>query len=340
VSGLWLLVGLIVLFSILRPDTFPTTFTLKSVGSDQAVTGLIALALLVPFVTGTFDLSVGAAVGLTGMVSASLVATHHVPAWAAILLTLLVGVGIGIVNGFLVAVVRIDSFIATLGTGAMIAGAVRVISNNQYIVGLPSSFTAIGTTSLFGVSILVWVLVVVVAAVWYVLEQTPLGRHLYALGGNREAARLGGVRTQALVFGSLIVCGLLAATAGVLETASLDTGDPTMGPSYLLPAFAAVFLGATQIRVGRVNALGTILAVYLLAVGERGLLLLGAPPYVDDFFNGGALVVAVAITLWTGNLRRTGTPRRRLAGLLPIGRHEPPQDDVALQEIYATQDTR
>ncbi len=153
--------------------------------------------------------------------------------------------------------------------------------------------------------------------VWYVLEWTPIGRRVYATGGNPEAARLAGVRTSIVTVVCLLVCGVIAAAAGILNSARLGVGDPTVGPDYLLPALAGVFLGATQFRGGRVNVWGTVIAVYVLATGTTGLQLAGAPVWVPDLFNGVALLVAVGVA------RYQGRPSRRMAAvraLLRLGR--------------------
>lgn len=138
-------------------------------------------------------------------------------------------------------------------------------------------------------------LVVIADILWFVLDHTPVGRYLYAAGGNARAARLAGARVDRIVFGSLVASSTLAALAGVILAAKLGIGSHEVGPPYLLPVFAAAFLGSTQIKAGRVNVLGTIVAVYLLAVGMKGLQLAGAPSFVNDLFNGGALIIAVAL---------------------------------------------
>jgi ribose transport system permease protein len=170
---------------------------------------------------------------------------------------------------------------------------------------------------------------------WFVLNHTPVGRRIYATGGSREAAMLAGVRTERIILGSFLVSGALAALAGILLTASLASASPTLGPNYLLPAFAAVFLGSTQITPGRFNVLGTLLAVYVLAMGVKGLQLLGAPVWTPDLFNGVALLVAVGLSVHNQALslpRLARWRRRRGAGTSPGGRITEPADlDPALR---------
>jgi ribose transport system permease protein len=145
-----------------------------------------------------------------------------------------------------------------------------------------------------------------------VLERTPLGRRVYATGGNLEAARLAGVRVTTVVVAALIACATIAAFAGVIVSANLATGDPTIGPAYLLPAFSAAFLGSTQFRGGRFNVWGTIVAVIVLATGVKGLQLAGAPIWIPDLFNGAALLLAVGLAKWETTATRAGAVRKFL----------------------------
>jgi len=153
-------------------------------------------------------------------------------------------------------------------------------------------------------------MLVIAAIVWYVLERTPVGRRVYATGGNIEAARLAGVRVNLVIVGALVACGAIAACAGMLVSANLGTGDPTIGPAYMLPAFSAAFLGSTQFRSGRFNVWGTIVAVYVLATGVKGLQLAGAPIWIPDLFNGAALLLAVGMAKYQRASHRAGALRR------------------------------
>ena len=160
--------------------------------------------------------------------------------------------------------------------------------------------------------------------IWYVMENTPLGRRVYATGGNEAATRLAGVRTHLVITGAFVASGTVAAGVGVLLASRLGTGDPTSGPSFLLPAFSAVFLGATQFRAGRFNVWGTIVAVYVLAVGVKGLQLAGAPVWIPDLFNGGALLLAVGLA----NFEKVNHPRRAIGRLLHRERGRTRHDDL------------
>jgi ribose transport system permease protein len=219
---------------------------------------------------------------------------------------------VGLLNGLLVVRVRIDSFIATLGMSSILLAMIAWISSSQQILGLSNSFQKLGTTEIFGLTLPVYLMLAVALVAWYVLECTPIGRHVYATGGNTEAARLAGVRTSAVVVVALVACGGIAAFSGLLVSSALGTGDPTIGPAYLLPAFSAAFLGSTQFRGGRFNIWGTVLAVYVLATGVKGLQLAGAPIWIPDLFNGVALLLAVGLAKYQGTARRAGAVKRLL----------------------------
>jgi ribose transport system permease protein len=171
----------------------------------------------------------------------------------------------------------------------------------------------------------VYLMLAVGLVVWYVLERTPAGRRVYATGGSIEAARLTGVRTSTVIVLALCTCGLIAALCGVIVASRVGAGEPTTGPGYLLPAFSAAFLGSTQFRGGRFNVWGTIVAVYVLATGVKGLQLAGAPVWIPDLFNGVALLVAVGLAKYQRAPGQLGAIRRMLGGRLG-----PPQQ--ALEE--------
>lgn len=219
---------------------------------------------------------------------------------------------------------RIPSFIATLGVSSLLAAVTAWISGSEQIINLPADFAELGTGQLFGLTYPVYIMLAVALLLWYVLERTPVGRRVYATGGNvdamggsSEAAALAGVRTTRIILFALFTSGVIAGLAGLLLTSQLATGDPTVGPGFLLPVIAAVFLGSTQFRGGRFNIWGTVVAAYALAVGVKGLQLAGLPIWIPDLFNGAALLVAVGLAAW----RRP--PGTRWAGLSRLLRRPP-----------------
>lgn len=317
ISAVYFFVVLFITFSLWVPSTFLTSSTWHSLLNDQAIVALVAVGFAIPLAAGAFDLAVGSEVGFGGILIAWLLVPRGLSAVPAIALTLLAGGVIGALSGLLVARARIDSFIATLGMSSILEALLSWISGGEQILNVPVSVQNLATDTWLGIAYPVWVLLVVVIAVWYVLERTAVGRRVYATGGNIEAARLAGVRTSLVTVSCLIACGVIAAAAGILNTARLGVGDPTVGPDYLLPALAGVFLGSTQFRGGRVNVWGTVIAIYVLATGTTGLQLAGAPVWIPDLFNGVALLLAVGVAKYQG------TPSGRMAAvrrLLRMGR--------------------
>jgi ribose transport system permease protein len=298
IGAVYVWLGIIVLFSLWVPETFPNLATAKQILNANAITALAALAITIPLSARVFDLSFAFVITLTGVVVAHLNAKNGVPLVPAIAIALAVGLGVGVINGVVVVVMRIDSFIGTLATGSLIAALITMVTNEVPITDakLGDTFAKIGQTSIDGVTLGVLYCAVVAFAIWYLLEHTATGRRLYATGFNPDAARLAGVRTDRLRFMSLVVSGGLAGATGIVLASMLGSGSPTAGTPYLLPAFAAAFLGATQLKHGRFNAGGTIIAVLLLGTGVTGLALANAPQWAGDMFVGVVLIAALALT--------------------------------------------
>lgn len=312
VSALYIFAVMFAVFSIWVPDTFLRWDTWKALLDSQAVTGILAIGLVIALSAGAFDLAVGAELGFGAIFVAWLLVNQSVPLVPAIALTMVVGAVIGLANGLLIVRARIDSFIATLGVSSVLLALVAWVSSSQQILGLPDGFQKIGSTELFGLTLPVYLLLGVAVVVWYVLECTPVGRHVYATGGNIEAARLAGVRVSLVIIAALVACGMIAGLAGIVVSADLGTGDPTIGPAYLLPAFSAAFLGSTQFRAGRFNVWGTLVAVVVLATGVKGLQLAGAPTWIPDLFNGAALLLAVGLAKYEATAGQANAVRRLL----------------------------
>jgi ribose transport system permease protein len=315
-----LLIVLIIGFSILKPDTFPTAFNFRSIVSNKSIQALLALAVFIPMVANHFDLSSGFMLGISQVLAIGLQSQDQqgLPWGIACLLVLALGVVVGLVNGLLVTRVRMDSFIATLGTGTMLYGLNAWYTGGQQVLAsLPHSFTAIsGTIKLggFGLPAPAIYVFIVSMALWLVFEYLPLGRHLYVLGANPRAAELNGISARRYVTLAFVASSTIAAFAGIVLQSQLQVGQSSVGQEYLLPAFTAALLGATSIRPGRVNVWGTILAVAVLAVTVAGLNQLGAPFFVEPLFNGAMLILAVGLAV-TASRRRIMTGSKADAAL-------------------------
>ena len=286
-----------VIFGILRPDTFLTTSNFTTIFGSQAILVVLTLALLVPLTAGDYDLSVAATMGLSSMTLAILNVNHGWSIWASILVALAVGLVVGLINGALVVLLDIDSLIATLGTSTFIAGVILWISNSQTISGVSDTLiNAVVVDRFLGIPLEFYYGIALGLVMLYVFEFMPVGRRLLFVGRGRNVARLSGIGVSRLRWGAMAVSGLISAFAGVLYAGTLGSADPTSSLSFLLPAFAAAFLGATTILPGRFNPIGSIAAVYFLVTGITGLQLLGVQTFVQQLFYGGALVLAVALS--------------------------------------------
>ena len=296
-SGVYLLIVFVVVFGSLRPDTFLTMDTVHLLASSQSVNGMIAIAVLVPAVCGQFDLSVGATANLAAMVAVSLQIDRGTPTLVAVLVAVGVGMTVGFVNGFVVVKLGVDSFIATLGMGSILMAFQTMVTNNQLpSVPVDDLWSDVTQREILGFQVIILYLVATAAVVWWVMECTPAGRYMRATGSNAEAARLSGIRTSTWAWISLVISGGIASLAGVLFV-SLTGPSVSFGNSLLLPAFAAVFLGSTQLKPGRFNVLGTVLAIFVLATGVLGLQLLTSISWINSMFNGLAVILAVALSI-------------------------------------------
>ncbi len=298
IGAVYVLIAIVVLFSILAPDTFPTWATAKSILNENAIVAIIALSLVVPLSTGVFDLSIGNVVALVTVAVAWLVVEEGVPIGVALAIALAMAVCAGVVNAFIVVGIGIDSFIATLGTGAVLQAVNLLISNEETVTSahLNEELGRIATANIGGIQVPVLVAIGVALVLWWLLEHTVTGRRVYATGFNSEAARLAGVRVKRLRSIGLLVSAGVAGIGGILLLSRVGAGSPDVGPSYLLDAFAAAFLGATQIRNGRFNAWGTIIAVLVLGVGTNGLTQIGAAAWTLQMYTGIVLLLALTLT--------------------------------------------
>jgi ribose transport system permease protein len=296
-SALYLFAVFVIVFGIWTPSEFLTTSTFHIVASEQAVSGIIAIALLIPLICGQFDLSVGANANVTGILAGLLQTNAHWAVVPAVVASVLAGLLIGFVNGGVVVKLGVNSFIATLAMSSVLAAVLVIITGSQQ--PLPATSTAwVNLTSypIFGLQVVVFELLAVALVAWWLLEHTPVGRYLYVIGGNAESARLAGVRVERWSWLTLTLSGGIAGVGGVLFT-SLTGPSLTFGSTLLLPAFAAAFLGSTQIVPGRFNVRGTIIAIYVLATGVQGLQLVTNQQWLGDMFDGVALIVAVSLAV-------------------------------------------
>ena len=292
----WLVV--IIVFSITLPTTFFTLGNLQNVLGSQAVLLILALGLLFPLTAGEFDLSVASTLSMSSMTVAVLNAQLGVPLLPSLAAALVVGLVVGLLNGILVVKFKIDSFIVTLGSATVMLGLVQWMSNSSSVTGIDSALVqaTVGFRGILGMPLQFFYGLIAAAVILIILTSTPIGRRLLFVGRGRQVAELSGLNVNRLRIGAFVASGLVASIAGIVYAGSLGGADPSSGQSFLLPAFAACYLGATAIVPGRFNAVGTFIAVFFLFTGVVGLQMLGAQSYVQQLFYGGALIVAVALS--------------------------------------------
>jgi ribose transport system permease protein len=293
--ALLVLLALVVVFFVAWPKTsaaYSSVDNFRNIVGSQVVLAIIALGSIVPLICGQFDLSVGSVAGMTSVFTAAAYARWGFPLWAGIALGLLLGAVVGGVNGLLVTRFGVNALITTLGTASVVTGLVNwYTGGNSIIQGIPHQLTDFGSGNWLGLPMTLYLLVTVALLIWYLLEHTPFGRYLHSVGANPESARLVGLRIPSLVLRSFIVSGAAAGLAGVLLLSRSGSGNPGIGANFTLTALAAAFLGATAVRPGRFNVLGTMLAIFFLAAAITGLTFAGVKDYISDLFTGTALVL-------------------------------------------------
>jgi len=289
--------AMIAVYAGTEPALFPHTGTFQTIFGSQYALAFMTMALMCSIVVGEFvDLSVPAVFGFGATILPVLVVNHGWNVWPAAIVAVVACVGVGAVNGFLVVKLHVNTIVVTLGMSTLLEGVSLWMSNLNTISGLPSGFQAIANKDIGGLPVSFYYGVVLVLAFAYLLAFTPLGRHMRFVGASREVSRLSGVRVDRIRFGSFVFAGLLSGVGAIVAVAAIGGYNPTTSDSYLLPTFAAVFLGTAIFEPGRFNPLGTLVGIYFLETGILGLQLLGLEAWVSQVFYGGVLVIAVTIS--------------------------------------------
>ncbi len=314
-SAIYLWALFMVYFGITKGTTFLSWTSFKLVFIESVFNGILALAFLVPLATGTFDLAIGANMAMALVLSTYLASTDKMPEIAALFVALGVCALAGFISGFFVVKLKVDSFIATLGMSQVLLALKQKTSSQSINEAFTKGYRNIGRQELFGLPLYLYMMFVVAIIIWYVFEHTPVGRHMFAVGGNPEAARLAGLRTNRLVWGSLVASGLIAGFAGIVYGWKIGNYSATIGPGYLFPAIAAVFFGASQLK-GRPNVWGTFIALYALAWGIKGLQLtfVSNTAWIEPLFQGCSLLAAVSLASHKGIVK---VRKRKAAPLDP-----------------------
>jgi ribose transport system permease protein len=294
-SGLYGIGLLILLFSLTQPSVFPTAITFRLVLQDQATAGLLALGALLPLAAGSIDLAFAYVAGLSMVIMAWLNVHTGIPEIVCILIALICSAGFGALSGIIMTLFDIDSIIVTLGVGTIALGLTELLTGGSVLpVYLSPQLTWLGQGLIGPIPVPAFILFAVGVCMYIWLEHTPAGRRLLATGNNRNAARAAGIKVAKIQFLSLVASSVIAGFAGIVLLAEIGSATDSSASVYLLPALAAIFLGTTQV-MSRVNVAGTVVAIYLLGVGIKGLELHGAAPWIEQFFDGLVLLTAVVL---------------------------------------------
>ena len=294
---------LILVFTLLLPDTFLTVQNFTAIANSKTATVLLTLGLIFALAAGEFDLSIGAALSLGAAIPAWLYDVYGTPVLIGILVALMAAALMGTLNALLSVRYSFPSLVVTLGTGTAVIGLVAGIVGNSTISIRGDWWNVVLTHRTFGLYTSFWIVMLIALIIWYILQQTPIGRHLYFVGQGREVARLAGIRVNAYRYAALITSATLGCLAGAFLLGNTGAIQARIGQFFILAAFAAAFLGSTAIVPGRFNAWGTVVAVYFIETGITGLQLLGLQAWVSDVFYGTALVVGVLVATLATRLR-------------------------------------
>jgi ribose transport system permease protein len=306
-----LVIALFALFALLPSGAiFASPQNIRALISNQGVPLLIAVAAVFPLAAGYFDFSVGAVAATSSVVTAASLSQFALPLPLAVLLGVLTGSLVGVLLGLLIAYAGVNPFISTLGVATLLGGAIFAYTGGLRIsAGIPTELTDIGSRDWFGVPRVVVVAGAVAVIAWWLLTQTVFGRRLYAVGSNARATHLLGVdvrRTQLLAF---VASGTIAGLGGVMLLARNGGATSDNGMLMLFPALTAVLLSTIVIEVGRPSVPGVVIAILFIAITVSGLTLIGTPSWVNQVFNGAALLIAVAFAR-LARRRATSVPQK------------------------------
>ena len=288
-------VVLVIVFSLTTPS-FASLLTLQAILDSKSKIALLALAATIPMIVGKIDLNVGFGIVLWHILAITLQVEYGFSWPVAEAIVLALSALYGLLNGILVALADIDSFVATLGSGTVLYAIALWHSGGRQIVGdLPDAFIALHHSDLFGIPVVAFYVLFAAVVLWIITEHTPIGRCMYAVGGNPVAAALNGIAVNRYTIGAFIASSTLTGFTGVIIAAEQGVGQASVGMDYLLPALVGAFLGSTTIRPGRVNVWGTVVGIAVLAIGIAGIQQFGGAFWVEPLFNGATLLLSITL---------------------------------------------
>jgi ribose transport system permease protein len=293
----------VVAFFLYRSARFGTAENMTNILIAAAPFALIALGQTLVILTGGIDLSVGSVIAASAMAAAFTAKSNPGNPVLTVTVAILVGLAAGAINGLVVSRMNVPPFIATLGMLTLASGIAYVIGNGAPISGLPSSFGAIANTEVLGLKVPVILMIVAVVGLAIVMKRTAYGMRVYAVGGNRLAAEIAGVKSKRILFSVYTISGVLAGISGLMLASRVISGSPNLGQGYELDAIAAVVIGGASLMGGRGTVWGTAIGLLLIQTLNNGLDLLFVPSYWQNVIKGVLIVIAVAIDVWAAKRR-------------------------------------
>jgi ribose transport system permease protein len=300
ISKFGTLIGMAIMilsFSIAVPAIFPTFRNMVNVANQATLSAIISGGLTVALIIGEMDLSIANVASFAGVLVTGLMVQSRWPVGLAIAAVVLVSAAIGIANGLIITKLKVNSVVATLGTGSIVVGLNYAYAQGVPIAsGLPESFKQLAFGKVLGVPNNIAIMIVVLFVLWVFINHTEWGVQLRATGGNPSAARLSGIRVDRIKILGMSIASICASVTGILLASLIGSGTSAAADGYLMPAFAAVFLGSATLRDGDFHIVGTLVGVFFIGIGFNGLAIFGVPTFVQYFFRGGILVLAVGLS--------------------------------------------
>jgi ribose transport system permease protein len=291
------IIATIVLFVIfaLGSSSFLSPMNIFYVSRDAALNVFIALGQAMVLIVGGMNLSLGAIGGLSVITVGYCIQVLGMPGWLAVIFAILVGMLAGAFNGLIVVKLKLNAFVVTLATSFVFTGLVLGISKGSPYTSIPESFTTMGIGEFLGLPYLFWLMCLTLIVVWYIFRYTVIGRRLLATGGNIEAARLSGIKTDKMILLANIASGFFAALAGVLWVSRTGTAEPSIGVDWMIISFAVAVIGGTALNGGAISAIGLFVSSFMIIFIKNGLIMLNVNVYYEQTFLGTIILLAVAI---------------------------------------------
>lgn len=284
-------------FSIAVPDIFPTPLNMVNIINQASLAAIIAGGLTMALIVGEMDLSIAYMASFAGVFVTGLMVNQHLPMGLSIIITLAACTALGLLNGFIITKLRVNAVVATLGTGSIIVGLTFAYAQGVPIAsGLPPSFQQLAIGKTIGIPNNILIMIIVLTLLWLFLNYTEKGIQLRATGGNPQASRLSGIKVDSIKMLGLCIASFCAGVTGILLASLIGSGTSAAADGYMMPAFAAVFLGSATLKDGDFHIIGTLIGVFFIQIGFNGLAIFGAPTFAQYFFRGGILVIAVGLS--------------------------------------------